>query len=277
MTVYADLSRRRTVRVTGADARAWLGDLLTADIAGLETGTSTVSLLLTPTGRIRAVVCVAALDDAILLTQDPAQPDAIDALLAPYVLSSDVAMEDASEWLAVFAFTEGDAPSVPEGRTVAPSCWLGAGGVDLIVPAERAAEVRTAAGGLRLLDDAALARAAVEAGAARFPFDLIGDSLPHEVRFEHAVDDTKGCYLGQEAVAKIRNLGHPPWVILRMRADGRVEAGDPVIAGDREVGVVTGTAGQMLLARVRWAAREDGLRTAGGTSLRTLGLAYVRA
>ena len=97
---FVDLSAYRKVRVHGADAVGWLHDLLTADVAGLAPGASCRSLLLTPTGRIRADVQVLRRDEDLVLTQSPEQPDHIGLLLGPYVLSSDVSLEDTTSELA---------------------------------------------------------------------------------------------------------------------------------------------------------------------------------
>src|SRR6478672_2640631 len=109
---FVDVSHYRKVRVHGEDAIAWLHDLLTADIAGLTPGASCRSLLLTPTGRIRADVQVLRRDDDIVLTQDPEQPDHIGLLLGPYVLSSAVSLEDATGDLALFAVPDAAASTI---------------------------------------------------------------------------------------------------------------------------------------------------------------------
>jgi hypothetical protein len=99
---FVDLSAYRKVRVHGADAVGWLHDLLTADVAGLTPGASCRSLLLTPTdGSGPTSRCSARRD--LVLTQSPEQPDHIGLLLGPYVLSSDVPLEDTTSELALFA------------------------------------------------------------------------------------------------------------------------------------------------------------------------------
>jgi folate-binding Fe-S cluster repair protein YgfZ len=100
---FADRSGYRKILVSGSEAGGWLHDLLTARIAGLAEGRATRSLLLTPTGRIRADVTVARTEQGWWLLQDPRQPTSIDDLLAPYVLSSDVAMTDRSSDLLLIA------------------------------------------------------------------------------------------------------------------------------------------------------------------------------
>jgi tRNA-modifying protein YgfZ len=268
---FADLSSWRKIRVLGGDSRRWLNDLLTADIAELPPGSATRSLLLSPTGRIQADLTIAALDQAFLLVQDPSQPVAIDDLLARYVLSSDVRLEDQTGSLALLAFPRGRPPEVDGAEPYRPSA-LGTGG-DLVASSaardalRRAAEPRIEAG------PGTLEVWRVRAGVARFPVDLGRDSLPHEAALDPFIGYDKGCFLGQEAVAKVRNLGHPPFVLLAARTAGPVEAGAAIRdeAGET-VGSVTSAAlqpggGSAVIARVRWAAREGVLATTSGDAL----------
>ena len=82
--------------VSGADARSWLHDLVTADIASLRRFQTRPCLLLSPTGRIRATFHVLGLESDFLLAQPADQPAPIGELLAPYVLSSDVRLGTSS-------------------------------------------------------------------------------------------------------------------------------------------------------------------------------------
>lgn len=260
-----DLSGWRRVRVRGSDAETFLGDLVTGPVARLAPGGATRSLLLTPTGRIRADLTVARLGDAFLLVQAPDQPEPVDRLLAPYVLSSDVelagAAEDEGPLVAVV-------PDV-QGETYRPGA-LGVGADVLGLPAKAAAE----AAGVPLVRAEALEAWRILEGRPRFPVDLGPDSLPHEADLEAAIDFTKGCYLGQEAVARVRNLGHPPFVMVAVRSETKVRRDDEVLGEDeRPGGRVTSAAedpdgGWGALVRVRWEAREGDLRTSSGVALR---------
>jgi folate-binding Fe-S cluster repair protein YgfZ len=100
---FADLSLWRKTFVSGGDAFLWLNDLVSADISGLEAGRARRSLLLSPTGRVRAEFTAAVTGDGILLIQDP-EHEVIGELLARYVLSSDVDLQDRTEELALFGF-----------------------------------------------------------------------------------------------------------------------------------------------------------------------------
>lgn len=273
-----DLTWWRKVLVSGGDAPGWLNDLLAADLSGMGSGEARRSLLLSPTGRLRADVTALRLEGGHLLVQDPAQPDPVDALLAPYVLSSDVTLADRTAELALLALPHGNGRShadFPEGWTaIRPSC-LGPG-LGLVGPVSGRDQVRRAL----QVDDAGLVEAfepAVEAwriarGAPRFPVDLTPESLPHETDVGEAIAYAKGCYLGQEAVARVGNLGHPPFVLLPMRSRAPVASGDPVLAGGEDAGTVTSATpleggGSALIARVRWGARQAPLRTHTGSEL----------
>ena len=108
-------------------------------------------------------------------------------------------------------------------------------------------------------------------GMPRFGVDGDVDDLPQEAGLEAAVSFGKGCFLGQEAVAKVRNLGHPRRRLLHLRTEGVTAAGEPLVADGKEVGHVTSAAarghGTVLLASVRWAALEPQLRTVSGDRL----------
>lgn len=272
---FADLSDRHKVLVTGGDARAWLNDLLTAEVASLAPGATLAALLLSPTGRIRAAVTVAAVEEGLLLVQDPRQPAVIDALLQPYVLSSEVELRDLSQEMALFALPGGEPPARAGGRTLRPSS-LGPG-TDLLVPATAAAALRASLAGRPEAGPGDLEAWRIGRGVARFPVDLTIDSLPNEADFSAAIRDDTGCYLGQEAVARVRNLGHPPWLVLSVRAEGAASAGEAVVAAGEEAGTVTSAAAEgratAALARVRWSARGRPLATASGTPLAPAGVA----
>ncbi|HXY70986.1 MAG TPA: hypothetical protein VEM41_00450 [Actinomycetota bacterium] len=273
---FVDLSDWKKLAVRGGDARTWLNDLVSADLRGLRPGHGCRSLLLSPTGGVRAEFGVAIRDDAILLLQDPLQPRSVGDLLAPYVLSSDVRLADETDELALVAFPRdpGDlhvgAPTVDR---VSPSCAGDTGGVDLLAPAEvRGALVAELAAAHESAGPDALEAWRVAAGVPRVAVDASAADLPDEIGLAGAVSGDKGCYLGQEAVAKARNLGHPRRVLLHLAAEAPVEAGDEVLADGAAVGVVTSAArvngAWIALVRVQWDARELPLHAASGAGMR---------
>jgi folate-binding protein YgfZ len=228
-----DVTEWRRVLVTGSDALEWLDDLVSA---GLSRADGSRSLLLTPTGRIRADFhVVPRFAGGILLIQDPVQPKPIQDLLAPYVLSSDVTLSQIEE------------PTTGE--------WIS----DVLRPHD---------GGEAIPLDA-FDHWRIHEGIPRFGVDLDEDSLPQEAGWERFIDFTKGCFMGQEAMAKIRNLGgHPNRVVRAMCTDAPILVGERLFANDQQVGVVTSATGSDVIGRVKWDARDDRLVTEGGTALR---------
>ena len=274
---FVDLSRWRAVGARGADALAWLDALVSADLSGLSPGAARRSLLLSPTGAVRAEFTVAVGDDEILLLQDPAQATPVQTILAPYVLSADVRLGDRSGELTLLAFPAG-APEIaaPGARTSAPSCVGNGAGIDLLAPAVRHdAIVASLAAAHTQADAGALERWRVRTGIPRLAVDAGDGDLPDEAGLSGAVSPDKGCFLGQEAVAKVRNLGHPRRVLLRLWADRAVRRGDVVESGGSAVGSVTsvgsGDGRHAVFARVRWENRESALRTASGVRLERAG------
>lgn len=268
---YVDLASWKKISVTGNDAFAWLNDLVSADLTGLRRGQSRRSLLLSPTGQVRADFTMLEFRDAFLLLQDPSQPHGIDALLERYVLSSDVALEDRTAEFALFALpNRSQPPDLAGADFFTPSC-LG-DGVDALVPMDRQGEVATTLAESLLraeMDDVEAWR--IFRGIPRFGVDVTEDDLPQEGALEEAVSFTKGCYVGQEAVAKVRNLGHPRRLLLHVEASGQVAHGEPVCVDGTEVGRVTSSVetstGARALAKVRWAAKDRPITTAGGAGL----------
>jgi len=266
---FAELPGRRIIRVRGADARAWLHDLITADVEGLPDRGSRRSLLLTPTGRIRADLHVAAVDGSFLLLQAPEQPEAVDAILRPYVLSSDVEIEDRTQRLVLVAVL-GERSVVHDLDVVMLTPSVVGPGLDLVVTRDASSALleRLRASGLVEAAPSDLEAWRIRQGTPRMGADFGPDALPAEVGLDDAIDFTKGCFLGQESVARVRNLGHPPRVLLHVSSDAPIAPGASVVSGDMVVGEVT-SAGSALdggdaIVRVRWDADREKLETGAG-------------
>jgi folate-binding protein YgfZ len=267
---FADLSSWRKIAVSGREALDWLNSLISADISDLPAGDARRSLLLSPTGRIRAAFTVAAREDEFLLLQDPVQPTSIADVLSPYVLSADIGLQDRTGEISLFAFPgRSDLPQ-RFAEVSRPSC-LGAG-LDLFSPADLQDQLlQTLRRSFALASEGDVERWRVARGLPRLGVDALEDDLPQESGLDEAVAFDKGCYLGQEAVAKVRNLGHPRRLVLTLASPGPVQRGAMVLAEGREVGVVTSAVtdggGSTVLARVKWEARDLSLRTSSGAPL----------
>jgi tRNA-modifying protein YgfZ len=266
--VFADLSSWWKFLITGADATGWLNDLATNRVDDLHLYESRRTLLLSRTGHVRADFHVLGTRDGLLLVQDPVQPRPVRELLEPYMLSSDVMFEDRTKELALMAHRRGF------GRVLTVECWkpsvLGSG-MDRLVRSDMLAAWRSSLQGWLEATAADLEVWRIRRGVPRFGVDVGEDALAAEAGWDGLVDQAKGCFLGQEAVAKVRNLGHPPRVIVLLRSDGPPLPGEPVLANGEEAGRITGAApdgdGYAVLARVRWEARDGNLATRSGKRL----------
>jgi folate-binding protein YgfZ len=262
----ADLTSWRKIAVSGTDGFDWLNDLISADISGLAPGEARRSLLLSRTGAIQAEFTVAVPGGSLLLIQDPSQLS-VQELLDRYVLSSDVELEDRTGQLALFSYpgrtSEQDAP----GAAFSVPSALGAG-VDLVALAEDREPILSrlsTAHPVASPEDVEAWR--IGEGIPRLGVDVIDGDLPQEAGLMDEVSLHKGCYLGQEAVAKLQNLGRPRRLVVAFESDGDVAPGDRLLWDGEDAGQVTSAAGLRGLARVRWASREGPWITTGGTGV----------
>jgi folate-binding protein YgfZ len=131
----------------------------------------------------------------------------------------------------------------PGGGVVRRAPWPGADAADLFVPRDGGWFDRLAGAGARPAGSMAFEALRVEALAPRVGVDTDDRTIPHETRWVGpAVHLTKGCYRGQETVARVANLGRPPRRLVLLHLDAGDEhlpvPGDPVVSGTRPVGRV---------------------------------------
>ena len=251
-----DLSDHRVLTVSGGDAPKWLNELVTANVGAMTPGKARGSFLLDPTGHICAHFIVVRTWQSFLLIQGPDQPEPVGELLQKYVLSSDVALTEAASCVV----------AVPAATTCPSASWSASpasrehgGGAYLGAPAEdRDAFMAAVSRDLIPVGEAALEAFRIGAGIPRYPVDLLPRSIPAEAPAmeRELIDAQKGCFLGQESVARTRNLGRPPNLVVGLRTDASVSVGEPVMLAGKKSGKVTSAvadpAGTSAIARVRW-------------------------
>jgi tRNA-modifying protein YgfZ len=232
---------RDVLRVEGTDAAAFLQGQLSQDLDVLppRLGASVDALLLQPTGKVDALLRVTRwTDGAFLLDLDAGWGEAVQARLTRFLLRMDVAVE-ALPWRCL-ALRGPRAHEVDTGTLPLAADWPGWPGVDLLGdPPPRPDGVPAAT-----LDDFETAR--IEAGVPRMGAELDERTIPAEAGVvERTVSFTKGCFVGQELVARIDSRGGNVPRRLRglvVAGDAVPPAGAVVVAGDREVGRVTSAA-----------------------------------
>jgi tRNA-modifying protein YgfZ len=258
-----DRSHRGVIAVPGADRLSWLHLLLTQHVSELPADTGTEALILDLNGRVLHHMVVAHAADVVYLDTEPGGvPELLD-YLQKMVFWSKVEPRDATAELAVLSVVGPDTPAVlaaagtavperphgalalPGGGFVRRMDWPGVDAADVVVPrAER--DVwweRLTGAGARPAGTMAFEALRVESLHPRLGLDTDDRTIPHEVRWiGSAVHLTKGCYRGQETVARVANLGRPPRQLVLLHFDGGDEhlpqPGDPVLREGRTVGRV---------------------------------------
>jgi len=260
---WFDLSARGRIRAAGADRARFLHAMSTNHIQQLRAGEGCYAFFLNAQGRIQADAYVLCFPDYFLLDTEPETRERLVAHLDRFIIADDVTLEDLSEALSCIAIEgpgAGDAlaklgapaPGNPYAHVpwaegfVAQLSATGAVGYRIFGPAARkpalVAELRLA--GIPEADAGAVLAARLEYGKPRYGDDLSEATLPHESGQMHAVHFSKGCYLGQEIVERVRSRGR----VNRMLSRLRIEAVQPpargakVWSGDKEAGEITSSA-----------------------------------
>lgn len=244
-----DAPQRGTLTVRGADRRDFLQRMLTQDLRGLASGRATRSFWLNRKGRIDADLVVAERGDRMVMVVDAARAAAAAASLSAFLFSEDVAIVDDSanwHWLELHGPAAGrmlalaGATTIPAANECAATSlgnvevtlvrddalgengWLigaareSAGDVwDALVAASDPHDARRR---VRPIGWHAYNTARVEAGTALYLIDFGPSTLPHESGLlASRVSFTKGCYLGQEVVARMESLGKPKQMLVGLR------------------------------------------------------------
>lgn len=250
------------VSVSGPDRAAVLNATLSQSLLGLTPGDSREALELDGNGRIVRVLHVVERTDDTLLIVPGARGEDVVQWLDKRVFMEDVTAEDLSVALAVYGGTAswGDTvwtdpwPAIqPGGFTYGTETVPAWNYRESILPADAPAPSR-------VVDGSALDALRAVAGRPGLP-EIDELALPHELDWlRTAVHLSKGCYTGQETVAKIHNVGHPPRRLVRLHLDGSdsvfAEAGDSVLLDGEKVGTVTTSGnhfedGPVALARIK--------------------------
>ncbi len=269
-----DRSHHGILRITGEDRLSWLHSLTTQDIEHLQPGVSTQTLVLSPQGHV---------EHHLTLTDDGTaawihvEPGTAGPLLEFLQSMRFLLRVDPVDVTGEFALITVMGPAAADALADTAAATLrDTFGTDAIVARDQLAEAAADAQrrGARLAGVAAYEALRIAAHRPRLGLDTDHRTIPHEVGWiGTAVHLSKGCYRGQETVARVHNLGHPPRRLVFLHLDGsedRLPAhGDPVTMGDAEVGFTGSTArhfelGPIALALVKRTVPVDAALRAGG-------------
>jgi folate-binding protein YgfZ len=237
----AFLSDRGVVKVIGDDARNFLNNLVTTELADVKPGIAKFGALLTPQGKIVADFLIteapAGHGGGFLLDCAGALAGMLATKLGFYKLRAKVAVDNLSDNLGVLAVWGGTPSLLPDLAYPDPR---NAGlGWRVLVPADLAGKLAASLGAESVaaeVYDAHRIACGVPRGGVDFAY---GDAFPHETNMDrlHGVDFDKGCYIGQEVVSRMEHRGTARTRTVRVAVDGfGPEPGIDVMAGDRAVG-----------------------------------------
>ena len=258
---WIGLPLRGVIRARGSDRVRFLNGMVSNDVEKLESGDVCAAFLLSRQGRIIAHMEVVALADELIL-------DLVDGTSAPvfealerHLIADDVVLELLDEdWDQIGLEGPGVAtllrergwPEPPLGRAesfeLAGERLLCLGGGSLETPGVRVMGPRAAvaasveAWGLPELSAEHVEVLRIESFRPLYGVDMTDRNLPNEVGLEDALSHTKGCYVGQEVVARVRSRKAVRRLLRLIRTERGVRAGDPIRVGEREVGEITSAA-----------------------------------
>ncbi|MET9677038.1 folate-binding protein [Streptomyces sp. NPDC006482] len=212
---FVDLSHRGVVAVTGDDRRSWLHLLVTQHMTDLPPGQATEALILSANGHIEHALYLVDDGETLWAHVEPGTREELVAYLESMKFFYRVEVADRTEDIAVVHLPAGSVAEVPEGAVVRETPY----GRDLFLPRadlESFADSHGPAAGILAYE-----ALRVEGHRPRLGFETDHRTIPHEIGLiGSAVHLQKGCYRGQETVARVQNLGKPPRRLVFLHLDG---------------------------------------------------------
>ncbi len=308
-----DCPQRGLLRVTGKDRLDFLHRMLTQDCNTLKPGDVRRAFLLNAKGRIMADLIIMHGETQTLLDVDVHDAGAVAAELDKMLFGEDVQIENLTQTRHRISLHGPKAAETlawwKESHPQSAEAWTfqydetGEAGLHIWMPPELAkswtqhGETLATKFRFKMIGWLAFNIARIEAGRPLFHIDFGPDSLPHETGAEvlaEAVSFTKGCYRGQEIVARMQSLGHPAKLLVGFRAADPEHLTDLPVAGvavhDRPttdpeaaiVGGVTSSANAPMMSQtavgftmVKWAKRDAGTTLYAPAAGRSLAIAVV--
>jgi hypothetical protein len=287
-----DRSNRDVLAVPGADRWTWLHTLTSQHLSEFAAGLGTEALILDANGHVEQHLVIGQSADTAWLDTEPGKGSGLLTYLEAMRFWSEVEPRDATPELAVLTVLGPDTATLlgDLGVTVPTTAygladsdlgllrrmpWPRPDAVDLLVPRDRLAEVwqRLTAAGAHPAGSWAFEALRIESLRPRLGVDTDERTIPNEVNWiGSAVHLDKGCYRGQETVAKVHNIGRPPRRLVLLHLDGSGNelplTGESVALGDRVVGRVGTVAqhhelGPVALALVKRSVPVDAELVAG--------------
>src|SRR5688572_6330605 len=238
-----DLSASRgRIRVTGSEAVQFLNGLITNDIKLAAEAAWLPAVFPTVQGRIIGAVRIARLDEGFLIDTETAAHDAVLKTISRFTLAGDFKVADVSNEIALLTVQGKRAAELVQGFNSIRATHTGEDGYDLLIDANDAGSItdKLIAAGAQPVSLDTFETLRIEAGIPRHGQDMDETNVVLEANLDDAVSYTKGCYLGQEIIIRIKHRGHVAKKLTGLKFDQPVESGAAIAAEDgKEIGRVT--------------------------------------
>jgi folate-binding protein YgfZ len=251
-----DLSDRAKFKVTGNDRVRYLNGQLTNDIDRLRRGSAIYACALTAKGKLCADLFVAATGETHYLDAESVLRESLAARLEKYIIADDVTLEDVTDEFGLFHVIDAKTSVSFEGIEVFQNecARFGLPGLDLWFPVGQTTLIRETLN-IEPISSEVGENLRIEQGIARWGKELAETVIPNEAGLDkRAISYSKGCYLGQEVISRIKSLGHVNRHLCGLLPFGNIELepGDKLLGAaevSKEVGLVTSVGRSRSLGR----------------------------
>jgi folate-binding protein YgfZ len=240
-----NLSSRAKFRLIGADRTRYLNGQVTNDVRRAKPDEPVYACVTDVKGRIAGDIFIHAQGDALLLDAEPDLREPLGMRLERYIVADDVELTDVTEdWQLWHFWSAAGAPACRDcihfgqehPHHLLHSTRFGSPGIDLWLPASAPSPTLDS---LSLLTDTDFETWRILQKVPRWPHELNAETFPPEAGLENkAMDFTKGCYIGQEVLSRIKTTGKMPRELIAFESDVGVNAGDE-LWHEKLVGKVT--------------------------------------
>lgn len=237
-TGIARLKDRALWSLSGADRIRYLNGQVTNDVAKLPAGKTLLAAVTTAKGKMVGDIFVASAPDRLLIDGPLAARETLGMRLEKYIIADDAGLEDLTDSWTLSHFFGSPAPEPTSSRLIFPNARFGIPGFDVWESSPASFEAP-------VIDEEICQSLRVESGLPQWGSEMTEETLPPEAGLDrNGISYTKGCYVGQETMARIKSIGHvnKTLVCLQSKSNSTVAPETPLTIGSQNVGRITSTA-----------------------------------
>lgn len=239
---WVDRSSRSQLKVTGGDRVSFVQGMVSNDVEKLAVGASLYATMLTAKGAMVADARILRRPEDVVLDLEPEMAGPVKAFLEKYLISEDAEVDVAKNLAVIGLYGPKHIDLLglmPRGGLARMLVGLHGTQVDMLVHRDALEEIRAALAGVPQVDAATFDVLRVEAGQPQWGAELTEATIPLEASLDQAISYTKGCYIGQEVIARATHRGQMQKKLAGLLlGDQTPEKGTELKKGDKKVGWV---------------------------------------